>query len=246
MLSKNRIKKIKSLQNKKSRDEENCFVLEGEKAVLEIVEKHSISLLELFYTSAFQLPETSQLTCVKTEVTEQELKQISGLQTPNKALAICKKMNTEPRAFSFALALDGIQDPGNLGTLIRLADWYGLKQLFCSLDTVECYNPKVVQATMGSLFRVEVHYVDLPDFLKTCAVPVYGALMEGKNIYAEQVTAHGVLVLGNEGKGISLPVQDVVSHPVTIPRFGEAESLNVSVAGAICLAEFFRRDSIQR
>ncbi len=140
----------------------------------------------------------------------------------------------------FHLALDEIQDPGNLGTIIRLADWFGVKNIVCSRNTADCFNPKVVQATMGSLFRVNIVYEDLKTFIEAKNLPVFGAFLEGKSIYKSSLSPKGILVLGNEGKGISSEIEKCITQKITIPRFGEAESLNVSVATGILLSEFFR------
>lgn len=240
MLSKNRIKFIRSLQLKKFRDEAKLFVLEGEKMVLELVLQQAECIDCIYVTSDFSV-ETLQNEKISFEViSDKDLHQISGLKTPNKALALCKMPDFQPETINFALVLDGIQDPGNMGTLIRLADWYGVKHIICSENTVDCFNPKVVQATMGSLFRVNISYCELNSFLKNQKLPVYGALLEGENIYKKTLEPTGLLVLGNEGNGISAAVQAHITHPITIPKIGMAESLNVSVAGAILLSEFFR------
>lgn len=240
MISKSYIKLIQSLDRKKSRDEQGKFVLEGEKMLLEILNWKSDFLVHLFYTEGFRdnVKQFDKSKC--TEISEKELKSISRLQTPNKALAIFQKWDTLEVKSDFYLALDGVQDPGNMGTIMRLADWFGVPEIICSKETVDCFNPKVVQATMGAIFRVQVRYVDLEVYLPKLSLPIYGALLEGENVYRASLLPKGVLVLGNEGKGISLEVQKLIDHPISIPRFGEAESLNVSTAGAILLSEFFR------
>ncbi len=240
MISKNNIKFIKALQQKKFRDENNLFVVEGEKIVLESIQWKSEYLSDLYYTKDFPLESIDAGNINVHEISEKELKQISGLQTPNKALAIFRKWELKQTNSTFYIALDGIQDPGNMGTLMRLADWFGIQEIICSKDTVDCFNPKVVQATMGAIFRVQVRYEDLKDYLKTLNLPIFGALLEGENVYRKKLEPKGILVLGNEGKGISPEVQQLIDFPVMIPRFGEAESLNVSTAGAILLSEFFR------
>lgn len=241
MISKNRIKFIRSLQQKKFRDESGQFLIEGEKNVKEALTWKNDSILAVYHTTSFRLdfPVSDQIEIE--EVTEQELKQLSSLNTPNKVVALCKKWD-QPIAshLDFVLALDGVQDPGNLGTLIRLADWFGVKQLLCSPNTVDCFNPKVIQATMGSLFRVSIAYTDLKSYFSTAKLPVYGALLNGENVYGLSLKAKGILLLGNEGNGISDELIPLITNPITIPRFGEAESLNVSVAGGILLSEFFR------
>lgn len=240
MISKNNIKHIKALQQKKFRDEHGLFVVEGEKMVLESLQWKKEYLTDLYYTKEFPLPADAAGDTRYSEVSEKELNQLSGLQTPNKALAVFRKWKPQPAASRFYLALDGVQDPGNMGTILRLADWFGIPEIICSRDTVDCWNPKVVQATMGAIFRVQVKYESLEAYLPGLDLPVYGALLEGANVYGRQLVPEGVLVLGNEGKGISGTVQQLIDHPVSIPRFGQAESLNVSTAGAILLSEFFR------
>ena len=170
---------------------------------------------------------------------------ISTLQTPQGILAL---INTPAAAVfdkaalknNFSLVLDGIQDPGNLGTIIRTADWFGFKNVICSLNTVEVYNPKTVQATMGSLARVEVSYHDLPELLKDIHIPIFGALLNGSSLYETQWGKEGLVVLGNEGQGISEEIISMISHAVTIPRVGGAESLNVAVSAAIFCADISR------
>ena len=240
MISKSYIKLIHSLERKKIRDEQGKFVLEGEKMLLEILKWKSDNLVHLFYTEDFKsnLAGFDESKC--TEISEKELKSISRLQTPNKALAIFEKWEESDIKSDFYIALDGVQDPGNMGTIMRLADWFGVPEIICSKDTVDCFNPKVVQATMGAIFRVQVRYVDLEEYLPKLNLPIYGALLAGENVYRKELSPKGILILGNEGKGISSTIQQLINHPISIPRFGEAESLNVSTAGAILLSEFFR------
>lgn len=241
MISKSRIKHIRSLQLKKFRDEHDEFIVEGEKMVLEALQLNTGFVDSIYHTASFHVPAEEALSGhTFFEVSEAELKQISSLQTPNKALAVLKKTALTDRTEKFYLALDGVQDPGNMGTLMRLADWFGIPEILCSQTTVDCYNPKVVQATMGALYRVQVRYVDLKSYLPKLGMPIYGALLSGENVYREPLQAEGVLVLGNEGLGISAEIQQIIDRPVHIPRLGGAESLNVSTAGAILLAEFFR------
>ena len=240
MISKNYIKLIHALERKKIRDEEGKFVIEGEKMVLEILKWKSDSLIHVFHTEAFNDSISNFDSSKCTQISEKELKAISRLQTPNKVLAILDKWETIDINADFYLALDGVQDPGNMGTIMRLADWFGVPEIICSKETVDCYNPKVVQATMGAIFRVQVRYEDLGTYLPKLNLPIYGALLEGENVYKTNLTPNGILVLGNEGKGISQAIQEIIDKPICIPRFGEAESLNVSTAGAILLSEFYR------
>jgi TrmH family RNA methyltransferase len=179
------------------------------------------------------------------EISSNELQKISTLNTPQDALALIRipertKINPESFKGRFVLVLDGIQDPGNLGTIIRTADWFGISDLICSTDTVEAYNPKVVQASMGSLSRINIYYEELDPCLTSTKIPVYATLLEGKSIYDVDFGNEGFIVLGNEGKGISQQVKDTASTAITIPRFGQAESLNVAVSAAIICSELKR------
>lgn len=240
MVSKNQIKLITSLQQKKYRKQEQLFFVEGVKGVQELLDSN-FELYELFTTKAdFPSIDRSKVNIV----TDAELKKISALTTPNTCLAIFKI----PAIISFEekgllVALDDVRDPGNLGTIIRLCDWFGIKTLFCSEETVDIYNPKVVQATMGSIGRVNVVYGDLENFLTETKLPVFGTFMDGKNIYQEKLPNEGIIVMGNEANGISDNIEKLVSERIAIPRFGDlqaTESLNVATATAIILSEFKR------
>ncbi len=240
MLSKNRIKLLNSLQKKKFRLQHRLFVAEGIKVIKEFLK--SSYVLESLYTTTdlFMLPAEKTVF-----ITPDELKKISALTTPQVAVAVFQMPNeASPMPTHFSVALDGVRDPGNLGTIIRLCDWFGIKQLICSLDTVDCYNPKVVQATMGSLARVQVSYVDLASYIASQKVPVYAAFMDGDSIYEKGFSVpEGILVLGNEANGISVEVENHITQRVSIPQFGrvhETESLNVATATAIFLSEYRR------
>lgn len=179
------------------------------------------------------------------EVKNAELDKISTLQTPQGFLALVyipknKELNLKALKNQFTLILDGVQDPGNMGTIIRTADWFGFKNMICSVDCVEVFNPKTVQATMGSLARVNIYEADLPALLGRNTIPVFGALLDGESIYKTQWGTEGLVILGNEGKGISAEVIKKINTPVTIPKIGEAESLNVAVSAAIFCAELVR------
>jgi TrmH family RNA methyltransferase len=239
MLTKNQIKLITSLDQKKFRNQHQLFVVEGKKGIAEFLNS-TFELYHLFATEpAFNVNDEKF-----TLITESELKKISKLKTPNTALALFKIPNTKPVDESkLILALDDVRDPGNLGTIIRLCDWFGIKDLVCSNATVDCYNSKVVQATMGSLTRVNVSYLDLEVFLKAHKNDVFGAFMEGKNVYEQMLPDKGVIVLGNEANGISATIETFVNTRISIPRFGNlqaTESLNVATATAILLSEFKR------
>ncbi|WP_340202103.1 TrmH family RNA methyltransferase [Ascidiimonas sp. W6] len=245
MVSKNRRTLLTSLQQKKYRYKYGLFIAEGLKVVKEFL--NSSFELESLYVSEAGILDEFQVN--ETLVSELTLKKISALTTPNKVLGVFKIRKPSPIVNTgLIVALDGIRDPGNLGTIIRLCDWFGVEQLVCSKDTVDCYNPKVVQATMGSLIRVHVVYESIDVFLKQTKLPVFGAVMEGTPIYNTSLPKEGVLVLGNEANGISSVVDALLDHKITIPRFGKiqaTESLNVSTAAAVILSEF-RRSTIQR
>lgn len=243
MLSKSQISFVKSLQQKKNRKENSLFVVEGIKSVVEFAQSDYV-IDTIFYTGKDVLKLLILSHNVKLfEIKEDELKKISTLMQPQQVLALVripKYDAVQPFLLaenSFTFLLDNIQDPGNLGTIIRTADWFGFKQLICSNDTVEAYNPKVIQASMGSLARMNVVYVDLPIFLQNCTLPVYGALLDGQDMGTVNFPKTGLLVLGNEGSGISDEVRKYIQYPVTIPRFGQAESLNVAISAAIFCAK---------
>ena len=238
-ISKNKIKWIRSLQQKKTREELGLFIVEGEKMVNEALNSfgNSIEFLCLTKNSSIVLNNSSFEVAI---ASDDELKSISSLKNPNKSLIVLKIPIQTTVDTEFRIALDGIQDPGNMGTILRLADWFNVKEIICSNETVDVYNPKVVQASMGAIFRVNVIYCDLADYLSKTKESIFGALLEGENIYKKSIQPKGVLVLGNEGNGISEKIIPFITEPITIPRFGQAESLNVSVATGILLSEFFR------
>lgn len=240
MVPKSQLKIIAGLQQKKYRTRYGLFVAEGIKVVKEFLDS-SFSLDSLYTTQADIFPEVGP---GLHEITEADLKKMSFLKTPNKALAVFKiPAVTDLVKNGLILALDDVRDPGNLGTIIRLCDWFGVKQLVCSPNTVDCFNPKVVQATMGSLTRVQVHYTDLAGFLTETGLKSYAAVMTGKNVHKEQLPKEGVLILGNEANGISSEIEKLAHHRLTVPRFGnlqQTESLNVATAAAILLNEFKR------
>ena len=239
-LSKNNIKLITSLQQKKYRQKHQLFVAEGVKVVKELLTS-SLELEQLYTTDELF---TSSKNVEITLISEKELKKISTLKTPNKVLGVFKiPKEKEIDRSNFIVALDEINDPGNLGTIIRLCDWFGVSELVCSKNTVDCYNQKVVQSSMGSLTRVQISYVDLPEFLTNTSLPIYTADMHGDNVYTTSLPQKAILVMGNEANGISPKVAEIVKNSVTIPRFGnlqKTESLNVATATAILLSEFKR------
>lgn len=239
MLTKNHIKLITSLKQKKFRTQQNLFVVEGIKGIQEFLNS-SFELDKLFATKDIFGVDTIM-------ISEKDLERISNLKTPNTALALFKiptpsnQTNTD-----LSIALDDVRDPGNLGTIIRLCDWFGIQNLICSHGTVDCFNPKVVQATMGSLTRVNIQYVDLSSYIKSYKKSVYGTFMDGKNIYEQQLLSEGLIILGNEANGISNDIEKLVTERIAIPRFGDlkaTESLNVATATAIVLSEFKRKST---
>lgn len=249
MLSKNKIKLISSLSQKKFRDETGLFVAEGTKLVLDLAPSFRCSVLVA--TSNWLKNNESISAGEIIEVTDSELQKISGQKSPQGVLAVFEKpvyeLNVLDLNRKLSLALDDVQDPGNMGTIIRVADWFGITDIFCSEHSADAYNPKTVQATMGALARVRVHSVNLAEVLESCVgkLPVYGTFMDGEDIYNKSLTAHGILVMGNEGNGISSEIEQLVTERLLIPNFpaGQAtsESLNVGVATALICAEFRRR-----
>lgn len=246
MISKSQISFIKSLHQKKIRKEQGLFIVEGLKSIQEFI--NSDYVVDSVYYTENLMPKLGKLSrnIKSVEITESELSRISALSTPQAILAVVqipKQSDLNPKKLvgSFLIALDGIQDPGNLGTIIRTADWFGLNTILCSMDTAEAYNPKVVQASMGSLSRVNIIYTALEDFLDQTNLPVYGALLDGKSIYETNFGQEGIILLGNEGNGISDKLQSKINYPVTIPRYGKAESLNVAISASIFCSELRRK-----
>jgi TrmH family RNA methyltransferase len=239
MLSKNQLKLITSLKQKKYRIQHDLFVAEGIKVVKELLSS-SIKLVNLYCTEEHNEFISYNPVIISTI----ELGKISTLKTPNKVFGVFKipEQNTYKDS-GLVLVLDDIKDPGNLGTIIRLCDWFGVEQLICSNETVDCYNAKVVQASMGSLTRVSIIYKELIPFFKNTTLPAYGALLHGENVYKSKLPKDAILVIGNESNGISAKIIDLISNKITIPRFGnlqQTESLNAATATAILLSEFKR------
>lgn len=247
MISKAKLKLVRSLEQKKYRKQEGLFVAEGPKVVGDLLAV--MPAREVFATrqwveqNAHRYPTTPL-----TEISDEELRKLSFLQHPQQVVGVFPIAEPETPANiadSLSLALDGVQDPGNLGTIIRIADWFGISTIFCSQDTVDCYNPKVVQATMGSIAHVKMVYCDLVKLLSETQLPVYGTLLDGENIYQQELKPEGIIVMGNEGNGISKEVRPLVTHRLLIPNFSTqpetAESLNVAIATAITCSEFRRR-----
>jgi TrmH family RNA methyltransferase len=245
MLSKNELKYIQSLCQKKQRQQEGLFIAEGTKLVDELL-RSSYHIRKLYALESWVKDHNTTVDVVT--VTDIELQRISGLQAPNQVLAIAEQQVPPKDPLlkeQLTIVLDDIQDPGNLGTIIRIADWFGIKQLVVSENTVELYNPKVIQGTMGSFIRVQVWYRSLLHFLQQANVPVYGALLNGKNMHNEPPVTEGILVIGNESKGISKELLPFISHPITIPRLGGAESLNAAVAAGIIVSHLKKSGRIE-
>jgi TrmH family RNA methyltransferase len=254
MISKNKAKFIISLQKKKTREEERLFVIEGDKIVKEFlsagVNVHSLFAKPEFLSS---LPDDSTKHVEEiSEVSYDDLKKISTLKTPHNAIAVIHMndciMNLPEIFKELIVVLDSVQDPGNLGTIIRAAGWFGLKNIICSPDCVDVYNPKVIQASMGAILKVKVHYYDLKEFLTAASdinIPIFGTLLDGDSIYTHKLDNKGVILLGNESKGISDEIIPFITGKIKIPRFSTSkhgiDSLNVSMAASIVFSEFLRR-----
>ncbi|WP_372648762.1 RNA methyltransferase [Draconibacterium sp.] len=252
MIGKSTTKLINSLALKKYRTKENCFLIEGDKMVKEALDSDlRIKLLIVTdqFTSRFSISQTDAERIIETVANE--LKKVSLLQHPQNSLAICEipEKADFPKSLPEGLSiyLDGVQDPGNMGTIVRICDWYGIQHVFCSPDSVDLYNPKVIQASMGSFSRIKLHECDFEELrvlAKNAEAPVFGAFMNGENIYQQQLPKQAILVMGNEGNGIRPAVEKRITNKLSIPNFSEnetkAESLNVSVATAILCSEFKR------
>lgn len=248
MLSKNKIKYIHSLELKKNRKEEGVFIAEGHKLVGDLLGHFSCKLIVALPNWLKKNPKVTADEII--EVTPDELSRASLLKTPQDVLAIFEQphyeTSTDIMKHSLCLALDDIQDPGNLGTIIRLADWFGIENIFCSHGTVDVYNPKVIQATMGALARVKLHYCDLVKLITSVKdIPIFGTFLDGNNIYGEDLSKNGLIIMGNEGNGVSKEVSKLINKKLYIPNYPTSretsESLNVAIATAIVCAEFRRR-----
>lgn len=250
MLSKSKVKYIRSLELKKFRNEENVFVAEGNKLVADML--HTFES-ELVLAKPCWMATQGNIPAVELLVADDDdIRKASFLKNPQDVLAIFKRpawqLSDADASTSLLLALDGIQDPGNLGTIIRLADWFGIEHIVCSLDTADVFSPKTVQATMGALAHVKVHYTDLKVYLQTVAeqgIPLYGTFLDGENIYNKNLSTNGILVMGNEGNGIRPEIEELINEKLYIPSFPAerqtSESLNVAIATAVVCAEFRRR-----
>ena len=245
-MTKAEIQHLRALKDKRVRDKERLFIAEGEKLVGEILDSH-FTIHKIYTCDEHRRGANVE------HVTRQEMERISQLTTPTTTLAVVEQPNnrlsTEALHGELVLALDGVQNPGNMGTIIRLADWFGIKDIICSKECADCYNPKVVQATMGAILRVRIHYVDdLAKMLheaKEMGMNIYGTLLDGENIYQSSVTQEGIIVMGNEGRGVSEECRKMLTHKLLIPPYPAdsptSESLNVAMATGIILSEFRRR-----
>lgn len=243
MISKNQIKFVRQLETKKHRQAEGLFVAEGPKVVGDLLAV-GYQPVQIFATAEWDSRNVA--TASVCQITADELRKLSFLQHPQQVLAVFPlpspvDVGRDVRS-SLILALDGIQDPGNLGTIIRIADWFAIDTIICSTDTADAWSPKVVQATMGSIARVNIVYTDLKEYLSHTALPVCGTLLDGNDIYAQELPSEAIIVMGNEGNGISQEIRQTVTHRLLIPQFRPgAESLNVAIATAITCSEFRRR-----
>lgn len=246
MVSKSQISFLKSLQQKKHRKEHGLFLVEGLKSVTDFLQSNDYTIETIYHTpqSVSKMLKVSGNIKFQ-EVSPADLEKISSLNTPQEVIALVKipehaALKVQQLSGKFTLVLDGIQDPGNLGTIIRTADWFGIADIICTEDTVDVYNSKVVQATMGSLSRIKVYYANMLLLLPQIKVPVFGAMLNGENIYQTDFGKEGLIVLGNEGNGIRAEIQQLIHKNITIPQLGKAESLNVAMAAAIFCNEISR------
>ena len=252
MLTNNKIKLIKSLDKKRERVEAGCFVVEGEKMVRELL-MSQFETTEVFAVQQYidELPANLKRKAEITAIGERDLERISFLKTPNKAVALAKlpEIRPLPDLSGLNIALDNVQDPGNLGTIIRTAAWFGIGNVFCSLDTADVYNPKVIQSTMGAIFKVNITYCDLATLAATArkaGIPMFGTRLDGENLYAAKLPKDAIVVMGNESKGLSAEISALMDSNLKIPSYAspsaDMESLNVAVATAIVCAEFRRQN----
>ena len=255
MLSKNQIKEIQSLHLKKQRDNQKLFIVEGIKSVLEVLTQKKTIVSVIYATKEFLLNHSKLLIQLKIdflEISDDELKKISLQNNPNQVFALCNYFDETEQDFDpkneFSFYLDDIRDPGNFGTILRLADWYGVRNIFCSPASCDFYNPKVIQSTMGAFMRVRVFYCELDELLnKTKIENIYGAVLDGANIYTSDLK-NGLIIIGNEANGISDENLKLINKPITIPSHttNGTESLNAAMATAIITSEFYRQLKISK
>lgn len=239
MLSKSKVKDIQSLAHKKFRDEMGLFLAEGPKIVSELLIEQKVQV-ETIYATADWIAANKALASLAeiVEISDIQLSQISQLSTPNQVIGIFKKPFAKVPAIKgqTALALCSLQDPGNLGTIIRIADWFGVKEIVCSEDSADCFNPKVVQSTMGSIARVNISYTNLESWLSDQQVKKYATILDGTDITKSEKIREGIVIIGNESKGIPASILSLVNEKISIPKKGDAESLNAAVATGIVLS----------
>lgn len=247
-LSKNKISYIRSLKDKKHRNQHKTFVAEGSKLIFDLIQNTPCQLLVISEELKNNIPKVDTEDIII--ATKAEIKKASHLATPPDAIAVFYQARYDYTKIEsnniLSLILDGIQDPGNLGTIIRIADWFGIENILCSHDTVDVYNTKTVQATMGAISRVNVHYTNIVDFITQHSTsPIYGTFLDGENIYQEALSSEGFIVMGNEGKGIRPEIEQLITNRLYIPNFSTnkntSESLNAAVATAVVCSEFRRR-----
>lgn len=236
-LTKNELHDLKSLHYKKGREEQGRYLIEGNKIVEEALNTTLVEIDCLLHTASFDASIITD-SINSFHVSPAEMQRISTLKSPQEVVAACKIPYSNPPTGKRILCLDGIQDPGNLGSIIRIADWFGIPEVLLSKGSVDCYNPKTVQASMGSIFRTAIHYTDLEVFLQQTQLPVFGAVLEGASIQAMEWQQEGILVIGSESTGISPSIMPLIRERITIPRFGKAESLNAAIACGILCAKW--------
>jgi RNA methyltransferase, TrmH family len=238
MLTKSTVKFIKSLQEKKYRKQEQSFVVEGAKSVKEVLES-DYEVLMLVATPEYIRESSASSKGVEVlETTREMLASLGDFQTNDTVLAVVRMRGQQDLVIperEYTLLLDDIRDPGNMGTIIRTADWYGIRNIIASKESVDFYNPKVINSTKGSFTRISVHYESLPSVLIPVRLPVYGAMLQGENVHSVKFKEGGIILIGNEASGLSSEVQRFITNPITIPKFGKAESLNAAIATAIIL-----------
>jgi TrmH family RNA methyltransferase len=236
-LTKNQLHELKSLHHKKGREEQGRYLVEGNKMVEEALDSSFVEIDCVLHTESFDASTISS-TIPLFHVSPTEMQRISTLKSPQEVIAVCRIPAFNSPKGNRILCLDGIQDPGNLGSILRIVDWFGIPEVLLSKGSVDCFNPKTVQASMGSIFRIAIHYTELEVFLKQTNLPIYGAVLEGASIQDLEWPPEGILVIGSESTGISPSVMPLLHNRITIPRFGNAESLNAAIACGILCAKW--------
>lgn len=238
MLSKTEIKNLRALHQKKFRDQENRLLVEGERLIVDLLERHEQYIERIFVSKSFDFQHID-FKAIEVEIVENAIfEQLASSKSPQGILALVKYPEQKFEDDQFILVLDGVQDPGNFGTIIRTMAWFGIRQIVCSENTVDFCNPKVVQASMGSVYDLNIYYQDLSSFLAKQNRTIYGALLEGESIFSANLRIPAILIMGNEGNGISDEVKKFITHPLSIPKYGVGESLNVASATSIMLGTF--------